>query len=224
VTLSVQSSSPRIQRYPPRPHCLSIFHLGKSPPGRRTQQPNGQRIASCDFAGSCLYYKQGFDYPTTGQRSTSLHYIRTPQEKIVKHRHTRRMKSDRWHGVHVWLRDVFNHNRNVEVPSSDRLVIRSRHESPIFVDKCDSVHWSQVLVVFLGDLAVVDIVLTKGLGTPRKESSCHTWIIFLSDIPAKNMFCLSSSGWKRTTYGILPLLNRCKHCPVSVSHNFIKRS
>jgi hypothetical protein len=220
VTLYVQSSSPRIQRCPHRPRCLSIFHPGRSPPGRHTLQPSGQRIASCDFAGSCLCYKQGFDYPTTGQRSISLRRVRTAK-RIVKHRRTGRMKSDRRHRVHMWLCDVFNHDRNVKIPCSDRLVVGSRHKSPIFVDKRNSVHWSQVLIVFLGDLTTVDIVLKKSLRTFHRRSSFHTCIIFLSDIPARNRFCLSSSGWKRTTYGILPLLNRCRHCPVSVSHNFI---
>ena len=62
----------------------------------------------------------------------------------------------------MWLCDVFNHDRNVEIPCSDRLVVGSRDKSPIFVDKRDSVHWPQVLIVFLGDLTTVDIVLKKG--------------------------------------------------------------
>lgn len=63
--------------------------------------------------------------------------------------------------MHMWLCDVFDHNRNVKVPCSDRLVVRSGHKSPIFVNECDGVHRSQMLIVFLSDLAAVDIVLTK---------------------------------------------------------------
>ena len=40
--------------------------------------------------------------------------------------------------------------------------------------------------------------------------------IFLSDIPARKMCCLSSSGWNQTTYGVLLLLNHCRHWPPSV--------
>lgn len=58
----------------------------------------------------------------------------------------------------------------------------------------------------------------------RRYSPCRTLtcMIFLSDIPARKMFCCS--GWNRTTYGIFPLLNLFRHWPVSVSQSFIWRS
>ena len=62
--------------------------------------------------------------------------------------------------MHVWLCNVLDHNRDVEVPSTDRLVIGSRHKSPVFIDKSDSVDRSQMLIILLSDLTAIDIILT----------------------------------------------------------------
>jgi hypothetical protein len=63
------------------------------------------------------------------------------------------------HRVHVWLRDVFDRDRDVEIPSANRLVIRSRDEPPILVHESDCVDRSQVLVVLLRDLSRSYVVL-----------------------------------------------------------------
>ncbi len=48
-----------------------------------------------------------------------------------------------------------------------------------------------------------------------------THIIFLSDMPATNKFCLSASGLNTQQYGIFLVVNRPLHSPVSVSHSFM---
>ena len=142
--------------------------------------------------------------------------------------HTAWMNGHSGHRVHVRLGDVFDRDRDVEIPSTNRLVIRSRNEPPILVHKSDSVDRPQVLVVLLRDLARPYVVLESetviNIDRVTFINRFLTCTIFLSDIPAKNIFCLSSSGWNRTTYGIFPLLKRLRHCPVSVSHSFICRS
>mmetsp|Transcript_4241 Transcript_4241/g.7211 ORF Transcript_4241/g.7211 Transcript_4241/m.7211 type:complete len:301 (-) Transcript_4241:1169-2071(-) len=50
-------------------------------------------------------------------------------------------------------------------------------------------------------------------------ASMSHWTIFLSVNPASRQFCLSSSGLKRTTHGVLPVVNVCSTWPVSVSHS-----
>ena len=123
------------------------------------------------------------------------------------------------HRVHVWLRDVFNRDRDVEIPGPNRLVIRSRDKPPILVHEGDSVHRPKVLIVLLRDLACPYVVLkdVRQLLITRIKSATLMMIetltctIFLSDIPARKMFCLSLSGWNRTTYGIFPLLKRLRH-------------
>jgi hypothetical protein len=51
-----------------------------------------------------------------------------------------------------------------------------------------------VLIICLDDLIRTQVVLLISLG-PRIEEVLHTWIIFLSCIPAMKTFCLSPSGW-----------------------------
>lgn len=63
------------------------------------------------------------------------------------------------HRVHVWLGDVFNRDRDVEIPCANRLIIRSGYEPPILVHECDSVHRPQVLIILLRDLACPYVVL-----------------------------------------------------------------
>ena len=54
--------------------------------------------------------------------------------------------------------------------------------------------------------------------SPERVSNCT---IFLSDIPARNSFGVSEAGLNRMTWGILPVLKRAVHWPVSVSQSFI---
>jgi hypothetical protein len=65
------------------------------------------------------------------------------------------------HRVHVWLGDVFNRDRDVEIPGANGLVIRSRYEPPILVHKSDSVHRTQVLIILLRDVACPYVVLER---------------------------------------------------------------
>ena len=61
--------------------------------------------------------------------------------------------------MHVGFCNVFDDDRDIIVPSTDRFVIRSSDEPSILVDKCDRVDGAEMLVVFLYDLARVDVVL-----------------------------------------------------------------
>ena len=65
--------------------------------------------------------------------------------------------------MHVWLCDVFDHNRDVEIPGSYCLVIRGRDKPSVFVYKRDSIHWSQMLVILLRDFSRVHVVLTESI-------------------------------------------------------------
>ena len=49
------------------------------------------------------------------------------------------MNGHRGHRVHVWLGDVFNRDGDIEIPSANGLVIRSRDEPPILIDEGNSV-------------------------------------------------------------------------------------
>ena len=139
--------------------------------------------------------------------------------------HTRWMHRHCRHRMHARLSDILDYDGNIKIPCSNCLIIWSSDKPPIFIHKSNGINGAQMLVVFLSYFTGADIILSV-----VKNESCKdnrrgfTWMIFLSDIPAKKTFCLSLSGWNLTTYGILPLLNRLMHCPVSVSHNFICRS
>lgn len=61
--------------------------------------------------------------------------------------------------MHVRFGYVFDDDGNIPVPRPDRLVIRSRHEPAILIYEGDRVDSTEVLVVFLGDLAGGDVVL-----------------------------------------------------------------
>ena len=71
----------------------------------------------------------------------------------------------------------------------------------VFIDKGD---WTRMLVIFLCYFSRIHIVPEKD-----KESIlykyfnsthlCDFFCFFLSDIPARSMFFLSVSGWKRMT-------------------------
>ena len=76
---------------------------------------------------------------------------------------TAEMDRDSGHRVHVRFCDVLDNNRDVEVPGADGLVIGGGHEPSVLVNEGDCVHWSEMLVVFLGNLAGVDIILCHRL-------------------------------------------------------------
>jgi hypothetical protein len=110
------------------------------------------------------------------------------------------------HTVHAWLCNVLYDYWNVEIPSTDCLVIRRGYKSSVFVYKGDCVYRTEVLIVLLCYFARAHIVLVAD----RVKSNLHdkdmvakrfTWIIFLLCIPAKNTVCLSLAGWNLTTFG-----------------------
>lgn len=61
--------------------------------------------------------------------------------------------------MHVRLSNVFDHHGNIKIPSSNRLVVWRCNESPIFVHKGYCVDWTEMLIVFLSNLAWIDVVL-----------------------------------------------------------------
>lgn len=63
------------------------------------------------------------------------------------------------HGVHVGFGNVLDHNRNIIVPYTDRFVVRSGDKPPIFVNECDRVYRSQMLIILLRDFPRIHIVL-----------------------------------------------------------------
>jgi hypothetical protein len=102
--------------------------------------------------------------------------------------------TDSRHRVHGRLRDVLDHDGNVVVPNSDRLVVRRGDESTVVVDKVDRVDGSEVLVVLLRDVARGHIVLLEERIVSEAQDGADeglTWMIFLSDIPARKTFCFS---------------------------------
>lgn len=111
------------------------------------------------------------------------------------------MEGDTGHRVHVRLGDVLDDYWDIVVPCTDRLIVRSSHESPVLVYECDGVDRSKMLVVFLDDFGSVHIILWLWSDSIQLlgAEGIHTWMIFLSDIPARKMCCLSSSGWNLIT-------------------------
>ena len=63
--------------------------------------------------------------------------------------------------MHMGLCDVFDDNRDVEVPGADGLVVGSCHEPPVLVNERDCVHRSKMLVVFLSNLSRIDVILRE---------------------------------------------------------------
>ena len=85
--------------------------------------------------------------------------------------------------MHVRLCDVLDYNRDVEVPSSDGLVVRRGYEPPIIVHKRDCVHRPEMLVVFLRDLPRVHIVLMNtSSGTSADVNYCTRMCPHLDDL------------------------------------------
>lgn len=69
------------------------------------------------------------------------------------------MKGNGRHGVHVWLGDVLDDHRNVEIPSPYRFIVRRRNEPPILINEGDAIHGTKMLVIFLGNFPRVHVVL-----------------------------------------------------------------
>ena len=72
---------------------------------------------------------------------------------------TLRVHTDSWHGMHSRLGNVLDHDGNVVVPDSDRLVVRGGDESSVVIYKVDGVDWAKMLIVLLRDVARVHVVL-----------------------------------------------------------------
>lgn len=107
---------------------------------------------------------------------------------------TVRVKSHGRHRVHIRLRNILDDHRNIPIPRSNRLVVRGGDESPVLVDKGDGVDGTEMLIVFLGDFSGSEVVLpTREVSTEIVDArrTERTWMIFLSCIPARKMFCLS---------------------------------
>ena len=63
--------------------------------------------------------------------------------------------------MHMRLGNILDHNRDVPVPGTDCLVIRSGDETLVVVDEGDCVHRAQMLVILLRDLPAVDVILMQ---------------------------------------------------------------
>lgn len=61
--------------------------------------------------------------------------------------------------MHIRFGDVLDHNRDIIVPCTDRLIVRRRDETSVVVDESNRVDRSQMLVVFLRDFGGVHVVL-----------------------------------------------------------------
>lgn len=62
--------------------------------------------------------------------------------------------------MHVRFCNILDDNGNIEVPCTDRLVIGGRDKSPVFVHEGDCIHWSEMLIVLLRDVARVHVILS----------------------------------------------------------------
>ena len=63
--------------------------------------------------------------------------------------------------MHVRFRNVLNDHGDIEVPCTDRLVVRRRNEASVLIDESDCVDRSKMLVIFLCDLARVYVILVN---------------------------------------------------------------
>lgn len=69
------------------------------------------------------------------------------------------MEGDCRHRVHMGLSDVLDDNWDIEIPGPNGLVVRCCYKPAVFINEGDSVHRSQVLVVFLRYFSRVYVVL-----------------------------------------------------------------
>jgi hypothetical protein len=84
------------------------------------------------------------------------------------------MKGHSGHRVHIWLGDVFDRDRDVEIPSANSLVIRSCNKPPILVHESDGVDRPQVLIVLLRDLACPYVVLEEEKKEKKETTTVNT--------------------------------------------------
>jgi hypothetical protein len=63
------------------------------------------------------------------------------------------------HRVHVRLGDIFDCDRDIEVPGANSLVVGCSNEPSVLVHECNGVDWPQVLIIFLCDLTCSYIIL-----------------------------------------------------------------
>lgn len=61
--------------------------------------------------------------------------------------------------MHIWLGNIFNDDWYIKLPGTHRLIVGSSNETSIVIYKCNGVDSAQVLIVFLRDLAAVDVEL-----------------------------------------------------------------
>lgn len=76
--------------------------------------------------------------------------------------------------MHMGFRDVFDHDRYIIIPSPDGFVVRRSDKPTIFVHKRDRVYRSQVLVIFLRDLARIHIILGTTCQHPLRDIELDT--------------------------------------------------
>jgi hypothetical protein len=69
------------------------------------------------------------------------------------------MHRDRRHRMHVGLGDVFDDHRDVVVPTTYRLVVRSGDKSAIIIHKGNGVDWAEMLIIGLDNLVRAQVVL-----------------------------------------------------------------
>lgn len=77
---------------------------------------------------------------------------------------------DRGHRVHVWFGNVFDHDGNIVIPTTYRLVVRSGYETSILVYERNRVDGSQVLIICLDDLIRTQVVLLISLRATNEEA------------------------------------------------------
>ena len=95
-------------------------------------------------------------------------------------------------GVHVGFGDEFNRNRNIEFPSSQRLVVGGCDEAAVFVDKGDGVDGLQMVVIFLGHSPRTGVVLHDFLVRHTCEELVGAGGIGLDDV--RDTCCTDTRG------------------------------
>ena len=61
--------------------------------------------------------------------------------------------------MHVRLGDIFDCDRDIEIPCTNSLVVGCSNEPSVLVHESNGVDWSQVLIIFLRDLACSYVIL-----------------------------------------------------------------
>lgn len=138
----------------------------------------------------------------------------------------RRVLAHGRHRVHRRFCDVLDHDGDVVVPDSHRLVVRRRHEATVLIHKVDRVDLRRVSAARTRD-EEKDVPGRDAGRTPARsrriryrtanpsqlrsgaEVTGLTCTIFLSDMPARKIF--GFSGWNLMQYGILPFEKACRH-------------